>query len=72
MSFSILQKIGDAQKKASVVDVRSGDTVKVTKKKNGTTSSIYKRIIVNKKTGAITFKKGKLEITEAPDASESF
>lgn len=34
-------------------------TVKVTKKKNGTTSSIYKRITVNKKTGAITFKKGK-------------
>lgn len=32
MSFSILQKIGDAQKKASVVDVRSGDTVKVTQK----------------------------------------
>ena len=32
MSFSILQQIGDAQKKASVVDVRSGDTVKVTQK----------------------------------------
>ena len=32
MSFSILQKIGDAQKKAAVVDVRSGDTVKVTQK----------------------------------------
>lgn len=34
-------------------------TVKVTKKKNGTTASIYKKITVNKKTGAITFKKGK-------------
>ena len=32
MSFSILQKIGEAQKKSSVVDVRSGDTVKVTQK----------------------------------------
>ena len=32
MSFSILKQIGDAQKKASVVDVRSGDTVKVTQK----------------------------------------
>ena len=32
MSFSILQKIGDAQKKAAIVDVRSGDTVKVTQK----------------------------------------
>ena len=34
-------------------------TVTVTKKKSGTTSSIYKKITVNKKTGAITFKKGK-------------
>lgn len=32
MSFSILKKIGDAQKKPAVVDVRSGDTVKVTQK----------------------------------------
>lgn len=32
MSFLILQKIGDAQKKPAVVDVRSGDTVKVTQK----------------------------------------
>ena len=32
MSFSILKKIGDAQKKSAVVDVRSGDTVKVTQK----------------------------------------
>ena len=32
MSFSILQKIGEAQKKKAVVDVRSGDTVKVTQK----------------------------------------
>lgn len=32
MSFSILKQIGDAQKKAAVVDVRSGDTVKVSQK----------------------------------------
>lgn len=32
MSFSILKQIGDAQKKAKIVDVRSGDTVKVTQK----------------------------------------
>ena len=32
MSFEILQQIGDAQKKSAVVDVRSGDTVKVTQK----------------------------------------
>ncbi|MBR3177771.1 50S ribosomal protein L19 [Candidatus Saccharibacteria bacterium] len=32
MSFSILQKIGEEQKKKKVVDVRSGDTVKVTRK----------------------------------------
>ena len=32
MSFSILKQIGDTQKKKKVVDVRSGDTVKVTQK----------------------------------------
>ena len=32
MSVSILKQIGDAQKKKAVVDVRSGDTVKVTQK----------------------------------------
>lgn len=32
MSFSILKQIGDAQKKKAVVDVRSGDTVKVTQR----------------------------------------
>ena len=34
MSFSILKKIGDEQKKKAVVDVRSGDTDKVTQKIN--------------------------------------
>ena len=32
MSFSILKQIGDAQNKNAVVDIRSGDTVKVTQK----------------------------------------
>ena len=32
MSFSILKKIGDEQKKKAVPDVRSGDTVKVTQR----------------------------------------
>ena len=32
MSFEILKQIGDAQKKKAVVDVRPGDTVKVTQK----------------------------------------
>ena len=32
MSVNILKQIGDAQKKQSVVDVRSGDTVRVTQK----------------------------------------
>ena len=32
MSVSILKQIGDAQKKKAVVDVRSGDTVRVTQK----------------------------------------
>lgn len=32
MSFSILKQIGDAQKKSAVVDIRSGDTVKVTQR----------------------------------------
>ena len=32
MSFIILKQIGDAQKKKAVVDVRSGDTVRVTQK----------------------------------------
>ena len=32
MSFSILKQIGDAQKKKAVVDVRPGDTVRVSQK----------------------------------------
>lgn len=53
-------------------------TVKVVKVKSGTTAKIYKKITVNKKTGAITFKKGaykkgtykvKLKITAAGNKS---
>ena len=29
MSFQLIQKVNEAQKKAQVVDVRSGDTVRV-------------------------------------------
>jgi large subunit ribosomal protein L19 len=32
MSFDLIKKVNDAQKKAEVVDVRSGDTVRVTQK----------------------------------------
>ena len=32
MNFQVLKEIGDAQKKQKVVDVRSGDTVRVTQK----------------------------------------
>ena len=32
MSFALIQKVNDAQKKAKVVDVRSGDTVRVHQK----------------------------------------
>lgn len=49
MSFSILQKIGEAQKKSAVVDVRSGDTVKVTQKiKEGEKfrSQVFEGIVV--------------------------
>lgn len=32
MSFALIKKVADAQKKAAVVDVRSGDTVRVSQK----------------------------------------
>lgn len=32
MSFELIKKVNDAQKKSAVVDVRSGDTVKVSQK----------------------------------------
>lgn len=32
MSFALIKKVDDAQKKSSVVDIRSGDTVRVSQK----------------------------------------
>lgn len=41
MSFALIQKVNDQQKKAAVVDVRSGDTVRVYQKiKEGTKERI--------------------------------
>lgn len=39
--------------------IKNASNVKVTKVKSGTTKKIYKKITVKKKTGAITFNKGK-------------
>lgn len=50
MSFAILKKIGDSQKKAKIVDVRSGDTVKVTQKiKEGSKfrSQVFEGVVIN-------------------------
>lgn len=50
MSFEILKTIGDAQKKHAIVDVRSGDTVKVTQKiKEGGKfrSQIFEGVVIN-------------------------
>ena len=50
MSFEILKKIGDAQKKHAIVDVRSGDTVKVTQKiKEGGKfrSQVFEGVVIN-------------------------
>ncbi len=51
-------KKGDQTVKPITISKAKG-TVTVTKEKSGTTSSIYDKITVNKKTGAITLKKGK-------------
>ena len=51
-----------ASKKQTVKPITVKDAkgqVEVVKVKSGTTSKIYKKITVNKKTGAITFSKGK-------------
>ena len=50
MSFEILKQIGDAQKKKAIVDVRSGDTVKVTQKiKEGEKfrSQVFEGVVIN-------------------------
>lgn len=65
MSFIDLQKIGDQQKKTSVVDVRSGDTVRVTQKiKEGDKfrSQVFEGVVIrtdrkNSHTARITVRK---------------
>ena len=65
MSFTYLKKIGDAQKKAAVVDVRSGDTVRVTQKiKEGEKfrSQVFEGVVIrtdrkNSHTARITVRK---------------
>lgn len=65
MSFTDLQIIGDQQKKASVVDVRSGDTVRVTQKiKEGDKfrSQVFEGVVIrtdrkNSHTARITVRK---------------
>lgn len=65
MSFTDLKKIGDAQKKDAVVDVRSGDTVRVTQKiKEGEKfrSQVFEGVVIrtdrkNSHTARITVRK---------------
>lgn len=65
MSFTDLKKIGDAQKKPAVVDVRSGDTVRVTQKiKEGEKfrSQVFEGVVIrtdrkNSHTARITVRK---------------
>lgn len=65
MSFTDLKKIGDQQKKAVVVDVRSGDTVRVTQKiKEGDKfrSQVFEGVVIrtdrkNSHTARITVRK---------------
>lgn len=65
MSFALIQKVNDEQKKAGVVDVRSGDTVRVHQKiqeGNKTRIQIFEGVVIrtdNKKshTSRITVRK---------------
>jgi large subunit ribosomal protein L19 len=65
MSFALIQKVNDAQKKPSVVDTRSGDTVKVHQKiKEGTKEriQIFEGVVIrcdrkNSLTSRITVRK---------------
>ncbi len=65
MSSIDLKKIGDAQKKAAIVDVRSGDTVRVTQKiKEGDKfrSQVFEGVVIrtdrkNSHTARITVRK---------------
>ena len=65
MSFALIQKVNDEQKKAAVVDVRSGDTVKVHQKiKEGNKEriQIFEGVVIrtdnkNQHTSRITVRK---------------
>lgn len=65
MSFALIQKVNDAQKKAAVVDVRSGDTVRVHQKiKEGAKERIqvFEGVVIrtdnkNQHTSRITVRK---------------
>ena len=65
MSFALIQKVNDEQKKAQVVDVRSGDTVRVHQKiKEGTKEriQIFEGVVIrtdnkNSHTSRITVRK---------------
>ncbi len=65
MSFALIQKVNDAQKKAAVVDARSGDTVRVHQKiKEGTKEriQIFEGVVLrtdnkNQHTSRITVRK---------------
>ncbi|MEE3427574.1 MAG: starch-binding protein [Ruminococcus sp.] len=54
------KKLKKAKKTVKPLTVKKAQgTIKITKVKKGTSAKIYKKIKVNRKTGAITFKKGK-------------
>ena len=76
MSFALIQKVNDAQKKSAVVDVRSGDTVRVHQKiKEGNKErvQIFEGVVIrtdNKKshTSRITVRK----VTSGVGVEKSF
>lgn len=76
MSFALIQKVNDEQKKAGVVDVRSGDTVRVHQKiKEGTKEriQIFEGVVIrtdnkNSHTSRITVRK----ITSGVGVEKSF
>ncbi|MDR0955684.1 MAG: 50S ribosomal protein L19 [Candidatus Nomurabacteria bacterium] len=65
MSFALIQKVNDAQKKPAVVDVRSGDTVKVSqriKEGNKERIQVFEGVVIrcdrkNSLTSRITVRK---------------
>ena len=76
MSFALIQKVNDEQKKAAVVDVRSGDTVRVHQKiKEGAKErvQIFEGVVIrtdnkNSHTSRITVRK----ITSGVGVEKSF